>query len=100
MGVGIMGIQISQVALEEKRKTDITDKANTHVINSYSELKQRKMLSIATSLQDKQIQGLALSVDEEILLQSVRDANTWISSVRDVENTAISDGALADDVTF
>jgi hypothetical protein len=86
---------------EYKRKIDITDKANAHVLAKYSELKQRKLLSTATALQDKQIQGITLTAEEEATLQMIRDANAWITLVRDMENAAIADGVtLAENLVF
>lgn len=80
--------------IEAKRKSDITDKANSHILSKYSELKQRKYLSIVAALDDKELRQSVVLTDAELaLLQEVRDVNEWITSVRVIENAAIADGA-------
>lgn len=74
------------------RVNEIINKSNLHVLAKYSELKQRKLLSMAVAIQDRQQQGITLTSNEEATLQMIRDVNTWITSVRDVENAAIADG--------
>jgi hypothetical protein len=86
--------------IEAQRQLGITSKATQIIEAKYSSLKQRKLMSIAIALQDKQIQGLTLTTEEEALLQTNRDVNTWITSVRDIENTAITDGTLLDDIVW
>jgi len=78
----------------------ITAKATSIIEAEYSPLKQRKLMSIAISIQDKQLQGETLSVYEEVALQSVRDSNSWISSIRTTENTAIANGTLLEDINW
>jgi hypothetical protein len=87
---------------EENRKADIKQKADSHVIAKYSELKQRKYLSIAAMLDDKENRLKIPLVQAELdLLQEIRDVNAWITSVRDVENAAIADGVtLAEDMVL
>ena len=87
--------------IELDRTNSITAHANAYVISRYSELKQRKYLSISAALDDKEFrQGLMLTADELALLQTIRDVNTWITSVRTVENTAIANGTLFADVVW
>lgn len=87
--------------IESERVNAITDKANAHVLSKYSELKQRKYMSTAIALDDKQYRlGLTLTGDELALLQEIRNVNTWITSVRDVENTAIENKTPSDNVIF
>lgn len=88
--------------IESSRIRSITDKANAYVLSKYSELKQRKYMSIAISLDDKQYRlNITLSQTELDLLQEIRDVNAWIASVRDTENAAIADGVtLAEEMTF
>jgi len=91
----------SDQEIEAKRVKDITDKANTHVLNEYSELKQRKLMSIAISLHDKKNElGLTLTQAELDMLQTIRNVNDWITAVRVIENTAIKDGTSVDGVIF
>jgi len=87
---------------EEKRKADITSKADAYILSAYCETKQRKLISLATALIDKSaVQGINLDVNEQALLQQTRDIDAWISSVRDAENAAQADGiTIADDVIF
>lgn len=86
--------------LEVQRKADVTVKATSVIEALYSPLKQRKLMSIAIALQDKQLQGGTLTTKEEALIQNTRDANTWITSIRTIENTAIADGTLLDDILW
>ena len=88
------------IKTEAQREAEITNKATEIIENVYSPLKQRKLLSIAVALQDKVMQGGTLTVDEEALMQSNRDANTWITIIRTVENTAIVDGTLLEDIVW
>jgi len=85
--------------LETKRITDIAAKATEIIETRYSTLKQRKLSSIAISLLDKKIDSM-ITDDEEALLQSCREVNTWISSIRTIENIAISKGVLLDDIDW
>jgi len=86
--------------LENDRKFAITEKATSIIEAKYSPLKQRKMMSIAIALQDKQLQGLTLTSDEEALLQFNRDVNIWITSIRTIENIAIEDNIAIDDINW
>ena len=87
--------------IELARTNSITAYANDYVISRYSELKQRKYLSIAVALDDKETRlNLILTADELALLQTIRDVNAWITSVRTVENTAIANGTLLADIVW
>ena len=86
---------------EEKRKADITAKADAEVLSRYSEKKQRKFLSITSKLMDKKlIRSQPLTAEEEALLQSIRDVDDEITAIRTIENTAIANGTPADEVVF
>lgn len=78
----------------------IAVKADKIILEKYSALKQRKLLSIGQALQDKQIQGQVLTVEEETLLQTNRDVNTWITNVRVAESIAIAAGTLLADIVW
>ena len=87
--------------VEEKRKADIIAKADAKVESLYSTKKQRKLMSISIKLMDKKlIRNQPLTVDDEALLQSVRDVDAEITAIRDIENAAIANGTLVKDVTF
>jgi len=85
--------------IEDKRIADIECKADEIIEAICSPKKQRKLSSIAISLLDKKIDSM-ITDDEETLLQSCRDVNTWISSIRTIENIAIEDGTLPVDVVW
>jgi len=85
---------------EEQRKNSITEKANSIINKMYSPLKQIKLMSIAIALQDKQLQGKTLTIDEEALLQNTRDANAWITEIRTIENIAIDNDILFEDIIW
>jgi len=70
----------------------ITEKATEVIESEYSPLKQRKLMSISISLQDKLIEGQTLTAEEETIRQSCRDVNVWITAIRTIENTAITNG--------
>lgn len=92
---------VKWVISEDMRVKSITDKANAHVLTKYSELKQRKLLSIQAKLNKKEVKGGVLDASELALEVLCEEVEVWISSVRDVENAAIADGVtLADDVVF
>ncbi len=94
-------VQREASVIEAKRVEMIINKADAHILNSYSEKKQRKLLSIAVALQDKVINGGTLTTGESAALQSVRDVNGWVTAVRVIENTSIADTTItADMVTF
>jgi len=57
-------------------------------------------MSIAIALQDKVITGGTLTADEEALMQTNRDVNTWITAIRTIENTAIANGTLLADINW
>ena len=78
----------------------VTAKADETILTLYSELKQRKLMSIAIALQDKHMNNPPLTVDEEALLQMVRDTNAWITSIRTIENTAITNNTLLEDIVW
>ena len=85
---------------EEKRKADITAKATAHIESQYSPLSQRKLMSVAVALLDKQIQGGTLISEELAALQNVRDINAQITNIRALENTAINNNTPVDEVVF
>lgn len=92
-------IVLDSTKAEAIRVKSITDKADAHVLANYSELKQRKLLSIAVALIDKR-DSTVLSTAEDALLQDVRDVNTQITAWRVIENNAIANGDAIGDVTF
>ena len=83
-----------------KLDTSITVEATRIIEAQYSPLKQRKLLSIAVALQDKQIRGLTLTTEEEMLLQTNRDINDWITSIRVIENLSIYNNVLLADIDW
>lgn len=87
--------------IESVRLQAITDKATSLIEGKYPPLKQRKLSSVAISLIDKQqMQGITLTAAEVATLQSVRDVDAWITSIRDVENTAQANGTQPDDIVW
>ena len=86
--------------IEDQRVISISTKATKTIEAIYSPLKQRKLLSIAVALQDKVMQGGTLTTDEEALMQNNRDTNTWITNIRTIENTAITDATLLIDIIW
>ena len=74
----------------DENATAIISKATSIIEAKYSPLKQRKMMSISISL---------LSVCQA-LTQDLIDANTWITAIRTIENTAITNGTLLADVDW
>lgn len=85
--------------IEKTRVSSITAKADENIEALYSPKKQRKLSSIAIAILDIKMDR-TLTADEESLLQSCRDANDWISSIRTIENTAITDGTLLADIVW
>ena len=85
---------------EAKRIADIKAKADSVIESAYSPLKQRKLLSIAVALQDIKLEGGTLTTEQQTLMQSTRDVNAWITSVRTIENTAIADGTPFSDIVW
>lgn len=75
-------------------ETAITAEATRLIEERYSPLKQRKLMSIAIALQDKQLRSIILSSGEEEMLQVTRDANEWITAIRVIENIAIANSIL------
>jgi len=51
----------------EQKDVMITNKATAHIESVYSPLKQRKLLSIAVSLQDQRLDGITLTTEEQAL---------------------------------
>lgn len=92
--------QVKLSSLEQERIQSITDRATEIIESAYSPLKQRKLLSIAVSIQDKQLQGGILSASEKAMLQSNRDANSWIAGIRTIENTEIENGTPVDSINW
>jgi len=70
----------------------ITAEATRIIEAAYSPLKQRKLMSMALALQDKQLQGQTLTAAEDANLQLIRDVNAWITGIRAAENAAIAAG--------
>ena len=70
----------------------ITEKATEIIESIYSPLKQRKLMSMSIALQDKLIEGQTLTAEEQTLRQSCKDVNTWVTAIRTIENTAITNG--------
>ena len=92
--------EFTQTELDEQLVLSIESAATQWIESVYSPLKQRKLMSVAIALQDKQIQGIILSTDEEAMLQYTRDVNTWITSVRIVENSATAALTPLDQIVF
>lgn len=92
-----------RTALEKEadRVTSITNKATEIIEVEYSPLKQRKLMSIVIALKDKRDDlGVTLTVEEESMLQANRDVNTWITAIRNIENTAIANGTALDAIVW
>lgn len=97
---GVIADEFTATEIEDTRVLDITAKATELIEVKYSPLKQRKMLSIAVALQDKILQSETLTADEEALMQNNRDANVWITTIRTIENVAITDGTLLANINW
>lgn len=91
--------EFSVEEIESKRMSDITAEATRVIEEQCSPLKQRKLLSIAVMLLDKRGQA-PLLLEEEAMLQDVRDTNTWIAGIRVKENEAQINGTLLKDIIF
>lgn len=91
--------EFSVEEIESKRMSDITAEATRVIEAEFSPLKQRKLLSIAIMLLDKRGQA-PLLLEEEAMLQDVRDTNTWIAGIRVKENEAQINGTLLKDIIF
>ena len=92
--------EIVRTFTQDELSQAITNKATEIIESKYSALKQRKMLSIAIALQDKQLDGLTLSDEELALKQANKDANTWIASIRDIENEAIANNTAIENIDW
>ena len=85
---------------DEHRQIQITEYADKLILSKYSELKQRKLMSIAIMLQDKQLSGEVLTTEELAMQDNTRLVNQWISGVRVIENTSIAAGIGVDEIDW
>lgn len=77
--------------IEDARAADITAQADKIIYSAYSQTKQNKMNSQGNFLNNKIAHGIALTADEAALEVWLLSVNTWITSVRTIENNCIAD---------
>lgn len=82
--------------IESQRQATITNYATQIIEKLYPPLAQRKMMSTAIAIQDKRLEGIPLTVEEQTKMQQIRDINAWITTVRTIENMAIANPAVWD----
>jgi len=99
-GGGIKESFQTRAEVETERVTSITNKATETIEATYSPLKQRKMTSQCLSFMYKMQTGGTLDSTEEKILQDSMLADLWIKSIRDIENTAITNGTALIDIVW
>lgn len=86
--------------INNTRLLEITRHADNLIYTALPQIKQNKLSSISIALLDKKILGEILTTDEEALLQISRDANTWVTAIRTIENTAQANGTQLADIVW
>lgn len=84
---------------ESVRIASISDEANAIILNAYSDLKQKKMMSIMLKYQGKLIGGEKLTAGEEAIYNAILSADAWITAIRVIENDCQVDSNLPVDFT-
>jgi len=83
-----------------KNNEAIKAKADKFILDVYSELNQRKMMSYMIKLQAKLIAGETLSASEQSTYDFILSVDAWITNVRIIENDAIANNTPLDEVDF
>lgn len=97
---GVIADEFTAKDIEDKRVLDIEAKADEIIEAKYTPKKQRKLMSISIAIQDKQLQQLLLTPAEEKALIDNRAVNKWITDIRSIENAAITNGTLLDNIDW
>jgi len=88
------------IATEKKRESDITFKADDVIYTKYPQIKQNKLQSQGLKLTLKIAKGGTLTADEILLEESILAIDAEITAIREIENTAITDGTLLADIDW
>ena len=83
-----------------RNENAITAHADSLIYSKYSQIKQNKLNSQWGKLVMKVAEGGVLTADEIALRDNIIAIDTEISNIRDVENTAISNGTALANVVW